>query len=1828
MANIYVPYLYPLIVYNINANNNDKPSTPYPLIVGSQPSTPSFIVPNTIATVVKEDQSELSDQQVPTDKSLIGNNSHIELGGEQHRDTKEAEIVMSESDKPITRTQRRKRGLETDATSPSVDEAEPSAKRKSVGRGGKRKRGRREAPKKLPGTSLNICSNCGTVADKIKAKKCRNCQKFFFDHWAKRCRIPPCPNCHFSRKSRGCEVVPQFCERCGHPLKGDAQMDGEQRGSVGEASSIITEAESISDTSSFQHSEDLHDIENLSQSEDDDDESVLEDDIEKDSSLNISKAERAHVSGHNASCDQIDEAHDTSDKSHDISDEAIDTGDKSHGVSADTSDKSHNVVGEEDTDNKSTQDTTNSDTRDGSHDRADDVHETSETSHDDTQPQVDIETKLIEFEQVEKQGSLGVDEKSVSNDTFVRDSSDEQAKAVPSAQTMENDDTTSMEKDNNTSVEKDDTTNVETLEKVDTASVETPENDGTTSMENDNTTSMDKDNTTSIETLEKDDTAHMETGDTAAGMETLEKHDTVAHIETQEKIDTASVETIGVKATHESASCSDAVDLSTTSLPEAVNTAAVAEADTQKSKDSLGTSDTGKIVSLPDASPPVESDPQSEAVGDSRMEPSVDATSIPLQEGSPQDKCRETPSATGETRSDKSAEVRKPTADSTAGDKKQPHQDASEGQSHQASSTLVASEMEAEPSAVKCLAPREKTPSKDIINGGTKQEITSVRCSSPTRFDNVAEVESSLPLVSILRLENPAYSAGTSTPPIPATNVPAKKSKRADSPSPAKSNKGKSSKKLSTKSAEKKTPKKRSKKKASIETTPDVATTTASGGSPLLIASPPQHEATDQDVQKKIKREDLSSSPPTTVPSIPQVSSSEGVPLQSTSVMMQSESNVAQLLKPLATMTTDSMVVGLLNNLVERFNQKHLEENPTSPLGQGLQPSPPSQPEGNSKQLNQQIKQSQEQCQELINQAALQLLNPNGGGARGNGSHLLPSAVQLPQKRAASETSAETATEVGDLLPTPSKRLKTSTQSSLSEEKASPAGTPIETSPTAVASRSVVPTTMMEKSSNIESQSVSQEQTAAATRSSVIQSSSKLFPRSASLPPQLVPSSSLARQESDNDSFPLSSTPCLSHTLPPPPLKPTSPTGSAGSTAAVPLPPILTSSEAVPVESLPSLASGPAPPQLKPVSNTFINQSSKLDSCTVMEGRPSSQSSVIMRVGPSGSIQTTGKPVSSGSSLVTGPDPPQSAKASGSCSLSLSTNPAPGSFHRLEIGSPPPISGQSNKIRVSLLKPEPSSEATAAAATSTASSGNGSGVPSPSEGAPSPVTAGGSVATGGKFQNFALAPNLSVIATVETQSKTQVSSSSHPQQVSRLSPANSDSSSDSKPKSDTQELQKTTEDNYQTGGSQDLSRQCTPEDIEELSCLQKRISTALGSSTSSGSPSPTPMSSQAPLQQPQVPSLVGPLPTTLQGPIPNLPIPGRPGAVSVTVIKSSSQIESDSLFSNAGVQATNEQSLGPLGIGGNNLPGAISSGSGIFGTKMPGLSTIAPLSSPLAAQGILQPPLTSGKDPTTGGLPSIGVQAAAAPTKKKKKIAPRKPGQSGLVTIQVCNTTPNTNSVTAAKMSSQSVGVGTEPSASQASNARMSPGILRPRPSAQIGGVLVTPQPSVGVASPHLPPNGQGGVPRKPASLGGGNGADTGMFPSSPPSRSVYVTKLYSSVPSTVTTQAGPQSYNPPRARPSLKELSSPAFEEALLSASKLSAKQAPQEEEEDEKEKEKPAKKKKSGKGKAKEGGGGKSPGKSKKNKGKSQADKGEKFATDEGKWMCVHGYIIHMTL
>ena len=63
-----------------------------------------------------------------------------------------------------------------------------------------------------PGTKLKVCSHCGTVAEKVRAKKCYICKKFYL---SQRCKIPPCPKCHFSRISRRTDYVPSSCEKCG-----------------------------------------------------------------------------------------------------------------------------------------------------------------------------------------------------------------------------------------------------------------------------------------------------------------------------------------------------------------------------------------------------------------------------------------------------------------------------------------------------------------------------------------------------------------------------------------------------------------------------------------------------------------------------------------------------------------------------------------------------------------------------------------------------------------------------------------------------------------------------------------------------------------------------------------------------------------------------------------------------------------------------------------------------------------------------------------------------------------------------------------------------------------------------------------------------------------------------------------------------------------------------------------------------------------------------------------------------------------------------------------------------------------------------------------------------------------------------------------------------------------------------------------------------------------------------------------------------------------------------------------------------------------------------
>lgn len=91
-----------------------------------------------------------------------------------------------------------------------------------------RRRRRRMKLETLPGTSLKICSSCGAVAETPKAKKCQKCQKFFYDHWAQRCRVPPCPKCYFSRRARAKEKPPFTCDRCGFELPSHPIFEGDQ----------------------------------------------------------------------------------------------------------------------------------------------------------------------------------------------------------------------------------------------------------------------------------------------------------------------------------------------------------------------------------------------------------------------------------------------------------------------------------------------------------------------------------------------------------------------------------------------------------------------------------------------------------------------------------------------------------------------------------------------------------------------------------------------------------------------------------------------------------------------------------------------------------------------------------------------------------------------------------------------------------------------------------------------------------------------------------------------------------------------------------------------------------------------------------------------------------------------------------------------------------------------------------------------------------------------------------------------------------------------------------------------------------------------------------------------------------------------------------------------------------------------------------------------------------------------------------------------------------------------------------------------------------------
>ena len=622
---------------------------------------------------------------------------------------------------------------------------------------------------------------------------------------------------------------------------------------------------------------------------------------------------------------------------------------------------------------------------------------------------------------------------------------------------------------------------------------------------------------------------------------------------------------------------------------------------------------------------------------------------------------------------------------------------------------------------------------------------------------------------------------------------------------------------------------------------------------------------------------------------------------------------------------------------------------------------------------------------------------------------------------------------------------------------------------------------------------------------SVIQSS-QVIPRSASLPPQLVPSSSLEPGYDSDVLLPKVSpvsTSCISHTLPPPPLKPSALSNVSGISPSIMSDP----------EGIVSCSSQPLPDHCDHHSLPSQNAS-------VIENRLVTDATSTRREG--GSIHDLNMTCEYLQSTKT---------VSGTVS---SPSPASGSFRKLEVGSPSTGSGQSNKIRVSLLKPKDDSDIFPSV---TDFSTNSSITATQSCVDDDPPLTAGAVAFGGKFQNFALSPNLSVIATVETQKGMQDSVA----QSSHISPAEAETAKNLKlfqPKSDTLEPQKSSEDC--SSGQTTIINRCTPEEIEELSSnIQKRIDSVLTDSTSLTFMSPNQTQTLRQSSRPQLPMLVGPSP--------RLPIPGG-GAVSVTVIRSTTQSE---LRSGAGVYTTADK----------DIPRSAT-------VMTP--QTLLPLESGNSLEQS-KPSLQPLVSRISSDLPSVGVQAIPS---MFNKIAPRKPGPSGVVTVQVCSGARNSSTGSVTKMASESVGVGTELSASRAAGVLMTPSILRPRPSAQIGGVLVTPQPSVEhTATSYLPSTNRGLMTKSTPASASNN--DSPIFPRSPSSRSVFVTKLHSPVLPHAT-QSAVQSYNP-RSRPNLKQLSSPAFEEALMSASKSNVKHVQEEET-------LPKKEKKTGKGKGKD--------------------------------------------
>ena len=1575
MANIYITYPCTLILYNMNSNNNDKSNNSYPVVLSkAPPSTAAPVSSSSVATQIFDNKKELKrKQESPIGEANPERDHKLDSESNISEDVGEATPppgIMSEPGKPLTRTQRRKIQLENESSAPPVvDETDPIPPPKPRGRRGRKKKGSAvDTTKKVQGSTLKVCANCGTVADKVKAKKCHKCQKFFFDHWARRCRIPPCPNCHFSRKSRGCEAVPQFCERCGHALKGDSD---DQRSTTGEANSLL---DSASDTSSFHLSEDFHDVDNLSHSRDSEDdeecvaENVGEETLPQDAT-DEGKTDMSHTS---------DIARDNACESPNLADEEQGPT-ESHDLSSQT----------------------------------DDLAEKSSTITSD-----EINPPPLPVDDMHTIGERDVD--SPDKKCPVTSDTNESKIALQ-----------------------------ESVESVDTKC---------------------------------DKLANLDSGVT----ESLKANDTAS-----------------------SAVCDDG-------------------------------SDSKPLVEL-----------QTDFKNDESMQ-------------SPPNVMLEYNNSVKEAEVNKSEEVCS-------------HQTASleQLQSGLDAQTTLA---DANSTAVKDQVVLKK------INADTKRDVTSSKSVSESDVESsITEKEGAKSASSLVHL-NCKQSDHEETP----TPTSVKKRKRSYSPE-----------------IKKKTFKKSTSKPTVSKSPPDCSPISTPGERvlPPLLHSP-NHSTVAVDNLKQQRTH--SENPDEPAGSVPEVAAHEVEALRSVpgTSGLQTDRSMTQLLhqaQNVGTTMTNSLqplLKNLMENLMQQKISHQIEVQSTSlellQLDLKKVQVRDKLIESNVQQQNalihQQIMLSQ-QCQQLINQlqsqvsqqkqikTAATLLNQSSGLTPASSSS---SINHLPQKRC-EPGAIETASEESEPKPSSNKKRntlhRTDTTSKVTPSNGTtPSPVPLGNSMTSGCLEAVEHKDYKEpqKLSNVVSKRHSN------------QSSSKLVPRSASLPPQLVPSSSLNQPSDDDANFLLSSAPCIAHTLPPPPLKPTPPV-IADKDNVILLP---VKRNSVPLSSLPS-----APPDLKLVPGCSVLlpplsagnvplpsvDTSRTETASVVVS--GGESSVVTNTFSDNATSTIGAPVVSASSHVISSEHFQCVKSS------LSSSQSAGSFHRLEIGSPPPISGQSNKIRISLLKPEEDNGLSVSNVTAHVAQ-------SPVD-APPTVS---STALPGKFQNFALSPNLSVIATVETPSKMQVSAAL---QTSRLSPINSEVSAYCKPpqlKSDSQELQRSLE------GCPDAStgsrRQCTTEELEELgSNIQRKITSVLNR-TSTCTESLTPST----LSQPQFPALQPPqvqLPP-LFSQVPSLPVPGR-GAVSITVIKNAAQSRPDPPYCNTSVQTTTTDNSLVSSVS-SSPPITVSSSSSKVSSGLK-MSTVLPLGNVTSSLTQSKPYLLSNVSKDIAGLPSLGVQPAPTPT--FRKIAPRKPCPSGIVTIQVCNTIPNSNSVTAAKMTSQSVGVGTEPSASQPSGVRMTPSIVRPRPSAQIGGVLVTPQPSGGHMNPHIPPSGQG-ASMKPPAVGGSNGEAHG-FPCSPPSRSVYVTKLYSNVPSS-TVQTGPQTYNP-HSRSGLKELSSPAFEEALISAAKLNAKQFQEELDGNEK----PLKKerKRGGKLKAKEGRGG---GKGKKGKGKFQGDKGEKFKTDKGKvYLCL---------